>query len=30
MKDPLFSVEENLINQKMEGGLPLIDFTGRV
>jgi FdhE protein len=29
MKDPLFSVEENLITQKMEGGLPLIDFTGK-
>jgi FdhE protein len=29
MKDPIFSVEENLITQKMEGGLPLIDFTGK-
>jgi FdhE protein len=29
MKNPIFSVEENLITQKMEGGLPLIDFTGK-
>jgi len=29
MKDPIFSVEENLITQKMEGGLPLIDFSGK-
>jgi FdhE protein len=29
MKDPLFHVEENLITKKMEGGLPLIDFTGK-
>ena len=29
MKDPIFHVEENLITQKMEGGLPLIDFTGK-
>jgi FdhE protein len=29
MKDSIFSVEENLITQKMEGGLPLIDFTGK-
>ncbi len=29
MKDPLFRVEENLITKKMEGGLPLIDFTGK-
>ena len=28
MKDPIFSVEENLITKKMEGGLPLIDFMG--
>jgi FdhE protein len=28
MKAPIFRVEENLITQKMEGGLPLIDFTG--
>jgi FdhE protein len=29
MKDSIFCVEENLIAQKMEGGLPLIDFTGK-
>ena len=29
MKDSIFNVEENLITQKMEGGLPLIDFTGK-
>jgi FdhE protein len=29
MKDPIFRVEENLITKKMEGGLPLIDFTGK-
>jgi FdhE protein len=29
MKNPIFSVEENLITKKMEGGLPLIDFTGK-
>jgi FdhE protein len=29
IKDPLFQVDENLITQKMEGGLPLIDFTGK-
>lgn len=29
MKDSIFCVEENLITQKMEGGLPLIDFTGK-
>jgi FdhE protein len=29
MKDPIFHVEENLITKKMEGGLPLIDFTGK-
>lgn len=29
MKGSIFQVEENLITQKMEGGLPLIDFTGR-
>jgi FdhE protein len=28
MKDSIFSVDEQLISQKMEGGLPLIDFTG--
>jgi FdhE protein len=28
IKDPIFCVEENLITKKMEGGLPLIDFTG--
>jgi FdhE protein len=27
--DPIFSVEENLITKKMEGGLPLIDFMGK-
>ncbi len=30
MKDSIFQVEENLIAQKMEGGLPLVDFTGKV
>lgn len=29
MKDSIFCVEENLIAQKMEGGLPLIDITGK-
>ena len=29
MKTPIFRVEEKLITQKMEGGLPLIDFTGK-
>jgi FdhE protein len=29
MKDSIFRVDENLIAQKMEGGLPLIDFTGK-
>ena len=30
MKDSIFNnVEENLISQKMKGGLPLIDFTGK-
>jgi FdhE protein len=29
MKDSIFCVEENLITPKMEGGLPLIDFTGK-
>ena len=29
MKDPIFTVEEELIPQKIEGGLPLIDFTGK-
>ncbi|GAB6267586.1 MAG: formate dehydrogenase accessory protein FdhE [Smithella sp.] len=29
MKDSIFSVEENLITKKMEGGLPLIDFAGK-
>ena len=29
MKDSIFQVEENLIAKKMEGGLPLIDFTGK-
>jgi FdhE protein len=28
MKDSIFSVDEKYINQKMEGGLPLIDFAG--
>jgi FdhE protein len=28
MKSSIFAVDENLISQKMEGGLPLIDFTG--
>lgn len=28
MKDSIFSVDENLIPGKMEGGLPLIDFMG--
>ena len=27
--NPIFSVEENLITKKMEGGLPLIDFMGK-
>jgi len=29
MKEPIFSVEENLVIKKIEGGLPLIDFTGK-
>jgi len=29
MKDSIFHVDENLITQKMEGGLPLIDFAGK-
>jgi FdhE protein len=29
MKDAVFSVDENLIFQKMQGGLPLIDLAGR-
>jgi len=29
MKNPIFRVEENLIIQKMEGGLPLIDIVGK-
>ncbi|MGA3280122.1 MAG: formate dehydrogenase accessory protein FdhE [Smithella sp.] len=29
MKDGIFHVDENLITQKMEGGLPLIDFAGK-
>jgi FdhE protein len=29
MKDSIFCVEENLIAQKMEGGLPLIDIAGK-
>jgi FdhE protein len=29
MKNSIFQVEENLIAQKMEGGLPLIDFMGK-
>ena len=29
MKEPIFHVDENLIAKKMEGGLPLIDLTGR-
>jgi FdhE protein len=29
MKDSIFRVEENLIAQKMEGGLPLIDIAGK-
>jgi FdhE protein len=29
MKDSIFKVEENLISQKMKGGLPLIDFNGK-
>jgi len=29
MKEPIFSVEENLIAKKLEGGLPLIDLTGK-
>jgi FdhE protein len=28
LKDSIFSVDENIIAQKMEGGLPLIDFAG--
>ena len=28
MESPIFTVNENVINQKMEGGLPLIDFVG--
>src|SRR5512133_33380 len=28
MKSSIFSVDENIIAQKMEGGLPLIDFAG--
>ena len=28
MKDSIFSVDENIIAHKMEGGLPLIDFPG--
>lgn len=28
MNDSIFSVDESIINQKMEGGLPLIDVTG--
>jgi FdhE protein len=28
MKDSIFSVDEKIITQKMEGGLPLIDFAG--
>ena len=29
MKDSVFSVDENLIFQKMQGGLPLIDLMGK-
>ncbi|MFO7569352.1 MAG: formate dehydrogenase accessory protein FdhE [Smithellaceae bacterium] len=29
MKSSIFSVEEKIIPQKMEGGLPLVDLTGR-
>src|SRR4030066_249595 len=29
MKDSIFRVEESLIAQKMEGGLPLIDIAGK-
>ncbi len=29
MKDSIFTVEEHLISQKMKGGLPLIDFSGK-
>jgi len=29
MKDSIFQVDENLIARKMEGGLPLIDFSGK-
>ena len=29
MKDSIFHVDENLISQKMEGGLPLIDYVGK-
>jgi FdhE protein len=28
MEESIFSVDEKIISQKMEGGLPLIDFTG--
>jgi FdhE protein len=28
MKDSIFAVDERIIAQKMEGGLPLVDFTG--
>ena len=30
MKDSIFSVDEKIIAQKMEGGLPLVDFTGGI
>jgi len=29
MKESIFSVDENLITKKIEGGLPLIDFIGK-
>jgi len=29
MNDPIFQVDEDLIPQKMEGGLPLVDFIGK-
>ena len=29
MNDSIFTVDENLISQKMKGGLPLIDFAGK-
>jgi len=29
MKDSIFQVDEKFIAQKMEGGLPLIDFAGK-